>query len=126
MEIFEKKLDREIISELLMEVSGRLITKGVDRKSSAELVRLTVEYNDILIKNSMAQDRFLLERLEKILDIIQKDEKNSPDDNIRLYVPDIIKNLKIKIKNDEYNFMKSKEKGAAIIKILEDTMSTKG
>jgi len=125
----DKKEPREDIAELLLEASGRIMEKGVNDIPSAELVKIAIEYNDMIIQNCINQDRFLVERMEKLVNIIQKEKKYAPNKDgqyiIKLFetIPDFIKDMKVRIENNEHRFIESKKQGVAFMKLMDDITS---
>jgi hypothetical protein len=130
MGIFGNKKDksREDIAELLLETADRIMKKGAKNRSSAEFVRIAIEYNDMIMKNGIDQDRFLLERVDTLASIMREEEKDCPNRDSQLTIklfetlPDFIKNMKTGIKDKECAYTKSKEYGDALMKLLDDTV----
>ena len=124
----KKKKSREDIVKLLLEASDKIIKKGVENRSSIEFVKISVEYNDMIMKNDIDQDRFLTEKVETLVNIMQKEGKDFPNRDSQLTIklfetlPDFIKNMKTGIKDKEHSYTKSKEYGDALMKSLNDTI----
>lgn len=130
MEIFgnKKKKSREDIAKLLLETSDKIIKRGADNRSSIEFVKMAVEYNNVIMKSDLDRDHFLIERVENLANVMQEEEKDFPNRDSQLTIklfetlPDFIKNMKVEIDDKERIYAKSKEKGDALMKSLDETL----
>lgn len=124
----KKKKSREDIVKLLLGASDKIINKGVENRSSIEFLKISVEYNDMIMKNDIDQDRFLIAKVENLVNIMQNECKDFPNRDsqftIKLFetLPDFIKNMNAGIKDKERSYAKSKEYGDALMKSLDDTI----
>ena len=118
---------REDVVKLLIEISDKIMKKGVYNKSSVEFVKIATEYSLMSMKSDVDLDHFLMEKIENLGNIMKKEDKDFPSRDgrrtIALYekFPDSLKDLKSAAKNRERNYESAKESRDGLMKALDDT-----
>jgi anaerobic ribonucleoside-triphosphate reductase len=131
MDIFGKK-DKEKsqkdIAKLLVDAATGMIKSGMYTRATMSFIKTAIEFNTMVAKSEIDNDRFLLEKLEAVIKIRQEDGEETPKNSgkyiISMYetLPDLIKNAKLMLDLKEKKFEELKKSGDDIIKPLKDIL----
>lgn len=129
MNIFRKKNAEEndsiSISNILTNAADKIIKKGAYDRESIEFLKLSFEYNVIIRKNELDEDRFLVDKLDRIVKLSQEAAKDNSNmrgkDTISTFefLPDLMKSIKTKLKNKERIHEEIKESTEKMLKSLD-------
>ena len=122
----KKNKSREDVTKLLIEISDKIMKKGMYNKSSVEFAKIATQYSLMEMESSIVLDHFLIEKIENLGNIMRKEDKDNPSRDgratIALYekFPDSLKDMKSAAKNREHNYASAKESRDGLMKLLDD------
>lgn len=128
MSIFgnKKEKSRESIAKMLLEASDRIMKNGAYNNSSVEFVKIAVQYSLMDMQRDIDLDKFLIEKIENLGNIMIKEEKDSKHRDSQLTIalyekfPDFLKDIKSTLKKKEREYAGAKASRDNLMKVLDD------
>jgi hypothetical protein len=123
-----KENDNKYIANILTNTASKIIKRGIYDRPSIEFLKLSLEYNVLIGKNEIDEDRFLTEKLDSLVKVSQEDAKLNPNmrgkDTISIFetLPDLIKSTKAMLKDKERTYEEMKKSAGEMIKPLDDIL----
>lgn len=123
-----KEVDNIYIANILKNTASKIVKRGLYDRKSVEFLKLSLEYNMLIRKNEIDEDRLLTEKLERLVEVSQKDAIDKPNmkgkDTISIFetLPDLIKSTKTILKDKEKIYEDMKKSAEELTKPLDDIL----
>jgi hypothetical protein len=127
MNFFGKKdvKDNVAIAKMLANATDKIIKRGTYDRESVEFIKLSFEYNALIRKNEIDEDRFLVDKMDSIIKFSQESAKVHSNmrgkDTVSIFetLPDLMMSVKTKLKDKERIHEEIKESTKQMMKSLD-------